>query len=124
MASEPPIREKTPGSGRPVPTPRPYIHVSRQMVAAGHAVDLCCGIIRFLRGEEHVDRRELRRLTGSAQRCVLAEIRHLLGWLTAAWLKRRPDRPGAATALTRMPFSATCFASAFVPATMAALVEE
>ncbi len=70
---------------------------------------------------EHVERGDLGGLAGTPEGSVRSELRELVRQLAAARLERRPEGPGA-TALTLMPFGASCFDSAFEKFAIAALV--
>ena len=69
----------------------------------------------------HVGPREFGRLSGAAERSVLAERREPLGVPSVAGMSGVQIGPGA-TAFTRMPFGPSSSASAFENATCAAFV--
>ena len=64
-----------------------------QRLAARHADDLAGDVARLVRGQEDEERRQLRRLAGTTQRRVLAELLHLL-LRHGGGDERGPDRTG------------------------------
>src|SRR5579859_5646055 len=65
---------------------------SGQGVSPGYAISLAGHITRFLRGQQYVDRSQLRRLPWTAQGNFPAKIGQLFRELPTAGLKRRPYR--------------------------------
>src|SRR5690349_4349538 len=66
----------------------------RPATSADRAEGLPRGVARLRRGEQHVEARELRRLPRAPERCVLAELRELVGRLASGHLQRGPEGAG------------------------------
>ena len=78
----------------------------------GRAIDLAGREARVREGELHVDRAELGGLAGPAKRSLPAKLLELSCVAPPLTCSGVQIGPGA-TAFTRMPFDASCFASDF-----------